>query len=145
MASSGSSFLSLDPATRRNEPDKGDRGGPVVLAGAADRSRVSPSGEERVPSGGPKIDRTRLLVIGDADWASNAFVGELANQTLLANAVNWLAGEEDLVAVRGIQTDLRRLALTPARRRLMGATTLGAIPGLAVAIGAGLLVRRRRR
>jgi hypothetical protein len=145
MASSSSSWLSLEPATRRNDAGKGDRGGPVVLAGAADRSRVSPSGEERVPSGGPKIDRTRLLVIADADWASNAFVGELANQTLLANAVNWLAGEEDLVAVRGIQTDLRRLALTPARRRLMGATTLGVIPGLAVAIGAGLLVRRRRR
>ena len=145
MATSGSSWLSLDPATRRNDPEKGDRDGPVVLAGAADRSQVSPSGEERVPSGGPKIDRARLLVIADADWASNAFVGELANQTLLANAVNWLAGEEDLVAVRGIQTDLRRLALTPARRRLMGATTLGAIPGLALAIGAGLLVRRRRR
>ena len=145
MASSGSSWLSLDPATRRNQTDKGDRGGPVMLGGAADRSRISPTGEQRVPSGGPKIDRTRLLVIADADWASNAFVSELANQTLLANAVNWLAGEEDLVAVRGIQTDLRRLALTPARRRLMGATTIGAVPGLAVAMGTGLWLRRRRR
>ena len=145
MASSSSSWLSLDPATKRNDAAKGDRSGPVVLGGAADRSKVSPSGEERVPSGGPKIDRTRLLVLADADWASNAFVGELANQTLLANAVNWLAGEEDLVAVRGIQTDLRRLALTPARRRMMGVTTLGAVPGLAVAIGAGLWLRRRRR
>ena len=145
LASSSSSWLSLDPATRRNQSDKGDRGGPVVLGGAADRSGVSPSGEQRVPSGGPKIDRTRLLVIADADWASNAFVSELANQTLLANAVNWLAGEEDLVAVRGIQTDLRRLALTPARRRLMGATTVGAVPALAMAIGTGLWFRRRRR
>jgi hypothetical protein len=145
MASSGSSWLSLEPATRRNEPGKGDRGGPVILAGAADRSKISPTGEQRVPSGGPKIDRTRLLVFADADWASNAFVGELANQTLLANAVNWLAGEEDLVAVRGIQTDLRRLALTADRRRLMGITTVGAIPGLALLFGTGLWFRRRRR
>jgi hypothetical protein len=145
MASSASSWLSLEPATRRNDPAKGDRGGPVVLAGAADRSRVAPTGEQRVPSGGPKIDRTRLLVTADADWASNAFVGELANQTLLANAVNWLAGEEDLVAVRGIRPDLRRLALTPARRRLMGVTTVGVIPGLALAAGAALWLRRRKR
>ena len=145
MASSDTSWLSLDPATRRNQPDQGDRGGPVVLAGAADRSRVVSTGEQRVPSGGPKIDRTRLLVVADADWASNAFVGELANQTLLANAVNWLAGEEDLVAVRGIQTDLRRLALTSSRRRLMGVITVGAVPGLALAAGAALWLRRRRR
>lgn len=145
MASSSSSWLSLEPATRRNEPDEGDRGGPVALGGAADRSGISPTGEQRVPSGGPKIDRTRLLVFADADWASNAFVGELANQTLLANTVNWLAGEEDLVAVRGIQTDLRRLALTPSRRRLMGITTVGAVPGVALLLGTGLWVRRRRR
>lgn len=145
MASSSSSWLSLEPATRRNDAAKGDRGGPVVLGGAADRSNVSPTGEQRVPSGGPKIDRTRLLVFADADWASNAFVGELANQTLLANAVNWLAGEEDLVAVRGIQTDLRRLALTPSRRRLMGITTVGAVPGLALLMGTGTWIRRRKR
>jgi len=145
MASSRSSWLSLEPATRRNQPDKGDRGGPVVLGGAADRSEISSTGEQRIPSGGPKIDRTRLLVLADADWASNAFVGELANQTLLANSLNWLAGEEDLVAVRGIQTDLRRLALTPARRRLMGVTAVGAVPAVALAMGAGLWLRRRRR
>jgi hypothetical protein len=145
MASSGSSWLSLDPATRRNDPDQGDRRGPVVLGGAADRSAVNPAGEQRIPSGGPKIDRTRLLVTADADWASNAFVSELANQTLLANAVNWLAGEEDLVAVRGIQPDLRRLALTPSRRRLMGVTTIGAVPGLALLMGTALWFRRRRR
>ncbi len=84
-------------------------------------------------------------MVADADWASNAFVGELANQTLLANAVNWLAGEEDLVAVRGIQTDLRRLALTSSRRRLIGVITVGAVPGLALAAGAALWLRRRRR
>jgi hypothetical protein len=145
MASSGSSWLSLEPANRRNDPQQGDRGGPVVLGGAADRSRVSPTGEDRVRSGGPKIDRTRLLLFADADWASNAFVGELANQTLLANSVNWLAGEEDLVAVRGIQTDLRRLALTSGRRRIMGITTVAAVPGVTLLAGAGLWFRRRRR
>jgi hypothetical protein len=84
-------------------------------------------------------------VIADADWASNAYLGELANQTLLANALNWLAGEEDLVAVRGLQTDLRRLALTPQRRQLMGAVTVGGVPLTALAVGIGLWYRRRRR
>jgi gliding motility-associatede transport system auxiliary component len=145
FASSGSSWLDLDPAAQRNEPEKGDRQGPVVIGGAADRSEISESGEQRIASGGPKIDRTRLLVIADADWASNAYLGELANQTLLANSLNWLAGEEDLVAIRGLQTDLRRLALTPPRRQLMGVVTVAGVPLTALTVGIGLWYRRRRR
>jgi hypothetical protein len=143
--SSASSYLHLDPSTTAYEPQKGDRSGPVVIAGAADRSMVQPGGETRVPSGGPSIARTRLLVVADAEWASNEFIGELDNRRLLANAVNWLAGEEDIVAVGGENPDLRRLDLTPSRRTLMGAAAMGGLPGLALLAGAGVWWRRRGR
>jgi hypothetical protein len=143
--SSASSYLHLDPSTTAYEPQKGDRSGPVVIAGAADRSMVQPGGETRVPSGGPSIARTRLLVVADAEWASNEFIGELDNRRLLANAVNWLAGEEDIVAVGGENPDLRRLDLTPSRRTLMGAAAMGGLPGLALLAGVGVWVRRRGR
>jgi ABC-type transport system involved in multi-copper enzyme maturation permease subunit len=145
LRSSEPSWLEQDTAVAHYEPDKGDQGGPVVLGGAADRSEVLPTGETRVGSGGPSIKRTRLLVYADAEWAANAFIGVLANERLLANGVNWLAGEEDLVAVPGQDPDLRRLELTSSRRRVMGVLSIGAIPALALGAGVAVWLRRRRR
>jgi ABC-type uncharacterized transport system involved in gliding motility auxiliary subunit len=42
----------------------------------------------------------RLLVYGDADFASNLFLGYLGNRDLLLNSVNWLAGEETMLGTR---------------------------------------------
>jgi len=147
MESSDHSWLEIDPTATpaTYEPDKGDRGGPVVLAGAADRSEVKAGGETRLSSGGPSIARTRLLAFADADWASNAFLDRLANARLLANGLNWLAGEEDLVAVGGVDPDFRRLDLTPSQRRLMGVGSIGAVPAAVLLVGAGVWFRRRRR
>jgi hypothetical protein len=147
MQSSGRSWLELNPASGQPtyEPDKGDRGGPIVLAGAADRSEVKAGGENRLSTGGASIARTRLLAFSDADWASNAFLDRRSNARLLANGINWLAGEEDLVAIGGVDPDLRRLDLTPAQRRLMGIGSIGAVPAAVLLVGAGVWLRRRRR
>ncbi|MCA1843170.1 MAG: Gldg family protein, partial [Actinobacteria bacterium] len=147
LESSDQSWLELNPAATppAYEPDKGDRGGPVVLAGAADRSEAKPSGEKRLPGDKASIARTRLLAFADADWASNAYAEQLSNAKLLANGLNWLAGEEDLVAIAGVDPDLRRLILTPSDRRLMGIGSIGAIPAAVMLIGAGVWLRRRRR
>ncbi|HEV3363693.1 MAG TPA: DUF4350 domain-containing protein [Acidimicrobiia bacterium] len=147
LQSSDQSWLELNPATTPAvyEQDNGDRGGPVVLAGAADRSEARPTGETRLPGNKPSIARTRLLAFADADWAGNAYLESLANERLLINSLNWLASEEDLVAIPGIDPDLRRLALTPPDRRLMGIGSIGAIPAAVLLIGAGVWLRRRRR
>jgi hypothetical protein len=147
LQSSERSWLELNPGATPPtfEPDKGDRGGPVVLAGAADRSEAKPTGETRLPGDKPSIARTRLLAFADADWASNAYVDQLSNARLLANGLNWLAGEEDLVAIAGVDPDLRRLTLTPSDRLLMGIGSIGAIPAMVMLIGTGVWLRRRRR
>ncbi|HEV7865480.1 MAG TPA: DUF4350 domain-containing protein, partial [Acidimicrobiia bacterium] len=147
MVTSQEAWLELNPSVSppKFEPDKGDRGGPIRLAGAADRSEVRANGENRVAGGGPSIARTRLLLVADADWAGNAYLGRRSNARLLANGINWLVGEEDLVAVGGVDPDLRRLDLTPARRRLMGIGSIGGVPAVVVLIGAGVWFRRRRR
>ena len=147
LQSSQQSWLESNPAATpaSYEPDKGDRGGPVVLGGAADRSEVKETGENRIPGGGASIARTRLLVFSDADWASNAFLDRLANSRLLANGLNWLAGEEDLVAISWVDPDLRRLELTSSQRRVMGIGSIAAIPATVLLVGGGVWLRRRRR
>jgi ABC-type uncharacterized transport system involved in gliding motility auxiliary subunit len=145
VQSSEPSWLELHPTLAAYEPDDGDRGGPVVVGGAADRSEVKPTGETRLSEGGPKIDRTRLLVYADAQWATNAFIGQLANSRLFANGLNWLAGEEDLVAIPGVDADLRRLVLTTGHRRQMAVGAIGVVPGAALLAGAVVWLRRRKR
>ena len=143
--SSDPAWLELHQTVAAYEPDQGDRGGPVVVAGAADRSRTRPSGETRVSGDKPSTDRTRLLVVADADWAANAVIDQLDNRHLFVNALNWLAEEEELVAVGGEDPDLRRLILTSADRRLMGWVTIGGLPGAALLGGVLCWLRRRGR
>ncbi|HZQ78618.1 MAG TPA: Gldg family protein [Acidimicrobiia bacterium] len=145
VTSSQKAWLELNPAEGKFEPEKGDRPGPVVLAAAADRSHVEQNGEQRVESSGPAIKRTRLLLFADTDWAATAFADELGNRQLLGNAVNWLTGEENLIAVRGQNSDLRRLQLTAHNRAVMGWLSMGGLPASAVALGIGTWLLRRRR
>jgi ABC-type transport system involved in multi-copper enzyme maturation permease subunit/ABC-type uncharacterized transport system involved in gliding motility auxiliary subunit len=147
MVTSPEAWLELNPAVTppKFEPEKGDRAGPVRLAGAADRSEIQEGGENRVAGGGPSIARTRLLLVADADWAGNAFLEHRSNARLLANGVNWLVGEEDLLAVGGVDPDLRRLDLTPDRRRLMGIGSIAGVPAAVLLVGAGVWFRRRKR
>lgn len=145
VESSDISWLELDTAAAKYEAERGDRGGPVALAGAADDSELRPDGETRVEGGGARITRTRLLVFADADVAANGAINQLDNRALFANSLNWLAGQEDLVAVGGEDPDLRRLELTEDRRKLLGWTTIGGLPGLALIGGATCWLRRRSR
>lgn len=150
MQSSEQSWLESTPAATpaKYEPRTdggGDRGGPVVLAGAADRSEVKAGGEDRLSTGGARIARTRILAFTDADWASNAFIERRSNARLLANSLNWLTGEEDLVAIGGVDPDLRRLELTSSQRSRMGVGSIGVIPAAVLLVGAGVWFRRRRR
>jgi hypothetical protein len=143
--SSDKSWLELDRQKMAYNPELGDRGGPVVLAATADKSTVRSTGETRVSGNGPSIARTRIVLVADADWACNALLAEQDNRRLFINALNWLAGQEDLVVVGGERPDLRRLQLTEGRRQLLGTVSMAGIPGVAALGGMLCWTRRRRR
>jgi hypothetical protein len=143
--SSEKSWLEQNPRQLKLEPDLGDRAGPIVLAASADASRLLAGGEKRVSGNGPSIERSRLVVVADADWACNALFTEADNGRMFINALNWLAGEEDLVVVGGEEPDLRRLDLTEGRRKQLGMVSVVGLPGLATAGGLLCWSRRRKR
>jgi ABC-type uncharacterized transport system involved in gliding motility auxiliary subunit len=87
----------------------------------------------------------RLIVLGDADFASNSLLGYLGNRDLLLNAVNWLAGEQTLMGSRRPkeQPGVNQFFVSAWQGRL--AFWLGTVaePALVLLIGVVVLLRRR--
>jgi hypothetical protein len=129
--------------------DRGDLGtfdetvdvaGPIVVGAAADDSAVVGAGTKRA-----RVVRTRILAWGDADFASNAFIGDGSNARLWIQGIDWLAQPEDLVTAVPNFPKVRELKLTSARSRYMLFLMAGFVPGLFLLAGAFVWVLRRSR
>jgi hypothetical protein len=127
--------------------DAGDVPGPVVVAAAADDSRVESTGEQRVPGGGARIVRTRVFTTGSDTWLTNGYLDNLSNRRFFVNALGWLTQEEQLLARTGQVNIDRSLPLTSERQARVLVVTVGVVPGLILAagLGANVLLRRRSR
>ena len=65
------------------------------------------------------------------------------NGDLFANAINWLAQDEDLISVRPKNPTNRRVILTDTQLRELGFASLFFLPGLVIICGAVIWLRRR--
>ena len=94
---------------------------------------------------GDEIARTRVVVVGDVDFATSAFVDEAANARFLLQAVGWLTLDDELIPLSSNLPKDRPLDLTDARVAYARALGVLMVPGLFL-IGGGLVwaVRRRR-
>ena len=61
----------------------------------------------------------RLVVIGDSDFASNAYQRQGANGDLFVNSINWLAEEEDLISIRPKSQTNRDVQLSSVAQNLL--------------------------
>jgi hypothetical protein len=91
----------------------------------------------------------RLVVVGDADFASDAYLDVLGNRDLVLNAVAWVAGEEALAGARTkdvaeVIRPLSPLVLTEPQARAIFLGTVVAQPGVVLLVGLVLLGLRRR-
>ena len=73
----------------------GDERGPFAVGVLATAQPTSPLMADRTDI------QTRLIVFGDADFATDQVIGqEQGNLTLVTNAINWLGEEESLIAIQ---------------------------------------------
>lgn len=87
----------------------------------------------------------RLVVIGDSDFVTSAFLQTgPGNQTLLNSAFNWLVDREALVGISAKRPEQVRLSMTPSEFLWSIFLVLVALPALAVAAGFWVWYRRRR-
>jgi ABC-type uncharacterized transport system involved in gliding motility auxiliary subunit len=129
--------------------EKKDRRGPISLAAVATIRAPSPTpSPSPSPSPGaegetPKAPEGRVVVVGDADFASNALLGFQGNQDFFLNTVAWLAEDADLISIRAKEPDDQRLFLTQVQQQNVKWIALALIPGFFVVMGIATWWRRR--
>ena len=123
----------VDPAQAAFDPNSGELKGPLTFGYAL--SRLSPS---------PDKNQQRVVVIGDDDFLSNAYLADAGNLAFGERVFNWLLGDDALASVPPAAPDT---VLKPTRAEL-GALTFGyliALPIILILIGLAISWRRRRR
>ncbi|MEJ2600020.1 MAG: GldG family protein [Anaerolineales bacterium] len=116
------SQITFDPKT--------DQQGPISLAATAENTQ----------------EKSRVVVFGDADFASDAYFTAYANSDLFTNAVDWAARKENLINLTPKQNTQR--LMVPPQRISLNLIFLGMVfvlPGLALFSGISVWLQRRRR
>ena len=101
-------------------------------------------GPQLPPSIFARQEASRLVVVGDADFASNAHINLYGNRDLLLNMLGWLTREQVLIAPRARADHGEPLLLETGRRNLIGWSCAVAWPLLAGLAAVVVVVRRRR-
>jgi ABC-type uncharacterized transport system involved in gliding motility auxiliary subunit len=128
FTTSANSWGETNIQNRQASYDEGvDLQGPVTLGAVASK------------------DRMRLVVIGDSDFANNAYLDGQGNRDLFLNTISWLAEEEDLISIRPKQPEDRRINMTAKQARWVMYLTVILMPLAALAAGIAIYIRRERR
>jgi len=131
-----------DRARRGEEPSKASHDAPGAAPVMAMAELGAPNDPERPPG--------RVVVVGDVDFASDAYLDLLGNRDLAMNAVAWVAGEETLAGERRkdvpeIFRPYSPLVVTDRAGRWILLTAAVVQPGLVLLLGVAVVVVRRRR
>ena len=122
---------SVEPAVTGTDADGGEP------AAEDDETDTEGDGTDATPP------ETRLVVIGDSDFATNGVVGIQGNRDMFLNTVNWLAQQENLISIRAREPEDRRLTLTADQQRRLYWLSLLLVPGFVLGTGVYTWWRRR--
>ena len=132
---STSSYGETDPA--RAAFDEGqDLAGPRTLMAIGVR-RFQEAGGAADPK------RSRIAVVGDADFATNSFFHLLGNGNLFLNTINYLVAEENLIGIEPRSHDLPEVNMTNRQLKAMFFLSIVLLPGLIAFVGVAMWWRRR--
>jgi ABC-type uncharacterized transport system involved in gliding motility auxiliary subunit len=130
-------------ATGRPEldPAKGDKTGPIAVAAAVSAAVTADTSTPATPNA-PKAE-TRVVVVGDSDFAGNGAIGLPGNREIFLNIANWLAQQEDLIAIRPKDKNDRPITMTADQGATVAWFTGIIIPGLLLLNGVRVWWRKR--
>ncbi|MGX2040291.1 GldG family protein [Methylocaldum sp. MU1018] len=157
------------------DADKGERQGPLTIGyvltrpikPAAEKPTAPEGKPEEQPKAPSKTERPakpeveqkteaaketdqkpseqRVVVIGDGDFLSNAFLGNGGNLDLGLNIIHWLSQNEAFINIPAKTSPDRKLELSPVASGAIAIGFLVALPAGLIGTGAAIWFRRRRR
>jgi ABC-type uncharacterized transport system involved in gliding motility auxiliary subunit len=133
------------PDQLKPEEKNGDIIGPVTIgmAVAVPSKPETPPAADAAKTDQPKPPETRVVVIGDSDFVSNAYLGGEGNRDLFMNVLSWLSQQENLISIRPREAADRRLTLKASQITGMFVLSIFLVPG--AIFGAGVYTWWRRR
>jgi hypothetical protein len=115
--------VSLDPGT--------DTPGPLSIGLALERDHGGTS--------------QRIAVIGDGDFLANSYIANAGNMALGLRLVNWLSGDDELIAIPAHTAEDTHLDMPSGLAGVMGLFFLVILPLLLLGTGVVIWWRRRKR
>ena len=116
------------------EPDNGDTEGPIGIVMALERAITDDSKATQ-----------RIIISGDSDFITNSYIGVGANLALGLNMFNWLAGDDDLIAVEPRNAPDIQFQLDDTEVLLIGLGYFIVLPAGLILAGVAIWLRRRKR
>lgn len=121
-----------------------DKRGPISIACLVSASAQEPAVAQTDNKGASKSKaETRVVVVGDSDFAANTYLNFQGNKDLFMNMVSWLAQQENLISIRPKEPDDRRLTLTAIQQRNILWLAWVILPCAIIAAGVYTWWRRR--
>ncbi len=141
-STSADSWLEMDVDNQQVAFDKDkDKQGPISIAVAAEKApSTSEDGNTE-----PNQKNPRLIVVGDSDFAVDAYADALGNQDFFLNSVDYLASEEDLISIRPKDEEERTVALTGGQSKAIFYGTVFGMPVVVIIAGILVWIRRRKK
>jgi ABC-type uncharacterized transport system involved in gliding motility auxiliary subunit len=125
------------------DESKGDKKGPISIGAAVSATSTATDAAKTPAADTQGKPETRVVAIGDSDFASNAALGIQGNRDLFMNTVGWLSQQENLIAIRAKEPDDRRITLTATQQNNILWLSLLIVPGFI--FGSGVYTWWRRR
>jgi hypothetical protein len=127
--------------TIKFDEDSDERMGPLDIAYAFTRNRAAK------PAAGAEDDKgeQRVVVIGDSDFLSNAYLGNAGNVDLGLNLFNWLNHDDEFIAITARTAGDVNLELGRLSQTLIAFGFLLGVPLLLLGSGISIWWRRRNR
>jgi ABC-type uncharacterized transport system involved in gliding motility auxiliary subunit len=138
---------------------KGEKQGPLTIGFALSRAAPKPENAKPGPADenkgqaakaspddqGTKSTQQRIVVVGDGDFLTNAYLGEGGNLELALNIVQWLAQNDRFISIPARTAVDGALALSQTAVGMIAVGFLIVIPLALIGAGTFVWFQRRRR
>jgi len=94
---------------------------------------------------GKNSKNQRIVVMGDGDFISNAYLGNQGNQNMGENIINWLTHDDNFIDIPARTAPGSKLVVDQTMMIVLGASYLLVIPIILAGSGVFIWLRRRKR